>query len=138
MNLLRITLISLLSILIITSDYHGHLQDINGEYLSGDYTFDESKPFDVTPFESNQLRHKDSLEKMLIKKININLRVEYENLIHIKITDSNNPNRWEVPDDLIDRGYRFNLHKNIKSSPPENSFYTLNIDNNTDIFAFEL
>ena len=138
MNLLRITLISLLSILIITSDYHGHLQDINGEYLSGDYTFDESKPFDVTPFESNQLRHKDSLKKMLIKKININLRVEYENLIHLKITDPNNPNRWEVPDDLIDREYRFNLHKNIKSSPPENSFYTLNIDNNTDIFSFEL
>ena len=75
---------------------------------------------------------------MLIKKININLRIEYENIIHIKITDPNNPDRWEVPEDLVDKKYRFNLYKNIKSIPSPDSFYSLNFSNTTDIFSFDL
>ena len=43
MNIKNIFLISLFFILISSTDYHGDLQDINGEYLSGDFTFDESK-----------------------------------------------------------------------------------------------
>ena len=109
------------------------------KYLSGDFIFDESKfPIDTSKFESFQLRHPNSLNDMLIKKININLKIEYENIIHIKITDPKNPDRWEVPLDLIDRQYRFNLYKNIKSKPSLNSFYSLYFVNDTDIFSFEL
>ena len=75
---------------------------------------------------------------MLIKKINITLKIEYENIIHLKITDSNNPDRWEVPEELLDKQYRFNLHKNTKSKPSTDSFYNLVFTNNTDIFSFEL
>ena len=139
MKLINFFLISFLFIHITSTDYHGYLQDIKGEYLTGDFTYDEAKlPLNITPYESNQLRHPDSLNDMLIKQININLKVEYENLIHIKITDSNNPNRWEVPLDLVDKFYRFNLYNNTKSAPFEDSFYSLEFTNDTNIFSFEL
>lgn len=138
-NQIKITLFLFLFVFISSTDYHGYLQDINGEYLTGDFTFDESKlPLDLTPYQSNQLRHPESVEDYLIKKININLKVEYENLIHIKITDSNNPDRWEVPSDLVDKEYRFNLHSNIKSKPSADSFYSLEFVNDTDVFSFSL
>ena len=139
MNLIKYILISFLFIYISTTDYHGHLYDINGEYLQGEFIFDESKlPLDVSEYKSNQMRHPESLNDMLIKKIDINLKVEYENIIHLKITDSNNPNRWEVPLDLVDKQYRFNLYNNSKSKPSDNSFYSLNFINTTDIFSFQL
>lgn len=139
MNLIKLYLISFLLILISTTDYHGVLDDINGEYLSGDFTYDETKlPLDYSKYESKQLRHPESLNDMLIKKININLRIEYENIIHLKITDANDPNRWEVPDELLDSEYRFNLHNNIKSTIPQDFFYSLKFINDTDIFTFEL
>ena len=139
MKSIKLFLLSFLLILISTTDYHGYLQDINGEYLTGDFTFNESKlPLDLTPFQSNQLRHSGSLDDMLIKQININLKVEYKNLIHIKITDSNNPDRWEVPLDLVDKYYRYLLHDNIKSFPSEDSFFSLEFTNNSDIFSFQL
>ena len=139
MNQIKIFLLLFLFAFISSTDYHGYLQDINGEYLTGDFTFDESKlPLDLTPYESNQLRHPESVEDMLIKKININLKVEYKNLIHIKITDANNPDRWEVPSDLVDNEYRFNLHANSKSKPSTDSFYSLEFINKTDIFSFSL
>ena len=139
MKSVHILLIIIISFLVSSTDYHGYLYDKNGEYLSGDFTFDESKfPIDTSKFQSFQLRHPNALNDMLIKKININLKIEYENIIHIKITDPNNPDRWEVPLDLIDKQYRFNLHKNIKSKPSLNSFYSLDFVNDTDIFSFEL
>ena len=139
MIFIHILLIIIISFLVSSTDYHGYLYDKNGEYLSGDFTFDESKfPIDTSKFQSFQLRHPNALNDMLIKKININLKIEYENIIHIKITDPNNPDRWEVPLDLIDKQYRFNLHKNIKSKPSLNSFYSLDFVNDTDIFSFEL
>ena len=140
MNFLKYILFLILpSILISTTDYHGNLYDFNGNYLSGDFTFDETKlPLNTTKFNSFQLRHPESLNDMLIKKININLRIEYENIIHIKITDPNNPDRWEVPEDLVDKKYRFNLYKNIKSIPSPDSFYSLNFSNTTNIFSFDL
>ena len=125
--------------MISSTDYHGNLYDFNGKYLSGDFTFDETKlPLNTSKFNSFQLRHPKSLNDMLIKKININLKIEYENIIHIKITDPNNPDRWEVPEDLMDKKYRFNLYKNIKSIPSPDSFYSLNFSNTTDIFSFDL
>ena len=140
MNFMKNILILILpSILISSTDYHGNLYDFNGEYLSGDFTFDETKlPLNTSKFNSFQLRHPESLNDMLIKKININLKIEYENIIHIKITDPNNPDRWEVPEDLVDKKYRFNLYKNIKSIPSPDSFYSLNFSNTTDIFSFDL
>ena len=140
MNFLKYILFLILpSILISSTDYHGNLYDFNGEYLSGDFTFDETKlPLNTSKFNSFQLRHPESLNAMLIKKININLKIEYENIIHIKITDPNNPDRWEVPEDLVDKKYRFNLYKNIKSIPSPDSFYSLNFSNTTDIFSFDL
>ena len=108
MKYINFILISIFSIFIISNDYHGYLYDIKGKYLSGEFIFDESKlPLNITKFNSSQLRHPESLEAMLIKKININLKIEYENLIHIKITDPNNSNRWEVPRDIISKEYRF-------------------------------
>ena len=140
MNFMKNILFLILpSILVTATDYHGNLYDFNGNYLSGDFIFDETKlPLNTTKFNSFQLRHPESLNDMLIKKININLRIEYENIIHIKITDPNNPDRWEVPEDLVDRKYRFNLYKNIKSIPSPDSFYSLNFSNTTDIFSFDL
>ena len=139
MHLTQLFLILIVSFLISTTDYHGYLYDINGEYLTGDFTFNESKlPLDYSEFQSEQLRHPEYLEKSLIKKININLKVEYENIIHIKITDANDPDRWEVPDDLIDKEYRFNLYANIKSNSSQDSYYSLELINETDIFSFQL
>ena len=107
MRSIHILLIIIISFLVSSTDYHGYLYDKNGEYLSGDFTFDESKfPIDTSKFKSFQLRNPNALNDMLIKKININLKIEYENIIHIKITDPNNPDRWEVPLDLIDKQYR--------------------------------
>ena len=118
MNFIKLFLFFFLFSLITSTDYHGDLYDIKGEYLSGNFTFDEDKlPLNTTKFNSFQMRHPESLESMLIKNININLQFEYENILHIKITDSNNPDRWQVPDDIIDTKYTFNLHKNIKSKP---------------------
>ena len=98
MKIIHILLIIIFSFFISSTDYHGYLYDINCEYLSGDFIFDESMlPIDTSKFKSFQLRHPESLDSMLVKKININLKIEYENIIHIKITDSNNPDRWEVP-----------------------------------------
>jgi alpha-glucosidase (family GH31 glycosyl hydrolase) len=129
----------LLVLLISTSDYHGRLQDINGEYLTGDFIFNKSKlPIDLSEFTSNQLRKDKFTDDMLIQKININLKVEYERIIHIKITDPNNPDRWEVPTDLVDRKYSFHLHNNSKSKPPTDSFYSLSYTNETDEFTFDL
>ena len=139
MNLIKSILISFFFICILNADYHGYLYDINGEYLKGDFSFNESKlPLDVSEFKSNQLRHPESLNDMLIKKIEINLKIEYENIIHLKITDSNNPNRWEVPLDLVDKQYRFNLYNNSKSKPSSDFFYSLDFINTTDIFSFQL
>jgi hypothetical protein len=68
-NQIKITLFLFLLVFISSTDYHGYLQDINGEYLTGDFTFDESKlPLDLTPYQSNQLRHPESVEDYLIKK----------------------------------------------------------------------
>ena len=140
MHLTQLFLLSLLSLLISTTDYHGYLYDINGEYLTGDFTFDESKlPLNYTDFKSDQLVNGEYLKNSLIKKININLKVEYENIIHIKITDANNPDRWEVPEDLVDMEYRFNLYANTKSKPSQDSYYSLKfINNDSDIFSFQL
>ena len=136
---MKFLLMIFLLVLISSTDYHGYLQNLNGKYLSGDFTFDETKiPLDLTKYQSNQLRNGNSLNDMIIKKLNINLRVEYENIIHLKITDANNPDRWEVPLDLVDKEYRFNLHKNIKSNTSQDSFFSLNLVNNSDIFTFEL
>ena len=139
MNFIYLLLILINSLLIRSTDYHGYLYDINDEYLSGDFIFDESKlPLNTSQFTSLQLRNASKLNEMLIKKININLKIEYENIIHIKITDPNDPNRWEVPEDLLDKEYRFNLYKNIKHRPSLDSFYSLYFSNTTDIFSFEL
>ena len=133
---MKFLLMIFLLVLISSTDYHGYLQNLNGKYLSGDFTFDETKiPLDLTKYQSNQLRNGNSLNDMIIKKLNINLRVEYENIIHLKITDANNPDRWEVPLDLVDKEYRFNLHKNIKSNTSQDSFFSLNLVNNSDIFT---
>ena len=75
---------------------------------------------------------------MLIKKININLKIEYDKFIHLKITDSTDKNRWEVPSDIISTDYQYNLYKNIKDSPSSSSIYNLFFSNTSDIFSFEL
>ena len=137
MSLLKLLLISLLSIILSTTDYHGYLHSNNG-ILSGDFIFDESKiPLNTSNFESDQMRHPESLNDMLIKKININLKIEYEKFVHVKITDSNNQDRWEVPSDIISKNYQYNLYKNIKDKT-STSMYKLLFSNKTDVFSFEL
>ena len=139
MNFIKLFLFFFIFYLITSTDYHGYLYDIKEEYLSGNFTFDEDKlPLNTTKFNSFQMRHPESLESMLIKNININLQFEYENILHIKITDSNNPDRWQVPEDIIDTKYNFNLHKNIKSKPSLNSFFSFSLSNSSDTFSFEL
>ena len=139
MNFIKLFLFFFIFSLITSTDYHGYLYDIKGEYLSGNFTFDEDKlPLNTTKFNSFQMRHPESLESMLIKNININLQFEYENILHIKITDSNNPDRWQVPEDIIDTKYNFNLHKNIKSKSSLNSFFSFSLSNSSDTFSFEL
>ena len=139
MNFIKLFLFFFIFSLITSTDYHGYLYDIKGEYLSGNFTFNEDKlPLNTTKFNSFQMRHPESLESMLIKNININLQFEYENILHIKITDSNNPDRWQVPEDIIDTKYNFNLHKNIKSKPSLNSCFSFSLSNSSDTFSFEL
>ena len=138
MEYVTIILISLLSIISSSTDYHGYLHSNNG-ILSGDFSFDEKKlPLDTSKYESDQMRHPESLNNMLIKKININLKIEYEKFVHIKITDSNNKNRWEVPSDIISKDYQFNVHKNINDNTSSTSIYNLFLSNTTDIFSFDL
>ena len=138
MNLLKLVLTILLLTIITATDYHGYLYSNNGE-LSGDFIFDKSKlPLNYTNFESKQMRHPESLNDMVIQKININLKIEYDKFIHIKIKDANNRNRWEVPSDIISNDYQYNLPKNIKDKPSSSSIYNLYFSNNTDIFSFEL
>ena len=130
-------LIFLLLIYIKATDYHGYLYSNNKE-LSGDFVFDKSKlPLNYTKYESLQMRHPQYLEDMLIQKININLKIEYNNFIHIKITDSNDKNRWEVPD-IMSNDYLYNLPKNTKDKPSSSSFYNLYFTNESDVFSFEL
>ena len=139
MNFIKLFLFFFIFSLITSTDYHGYLYDIKGEYLSGNFTFNEDKlPLNTTKFNSFQMRHPESLESMLIKNININLQFEYENILHIKITDSNNPDRWQVPEDIIDTKYNYNLHKNIKSKPSLNSCFSFSLSNSSDTFSFEL
>ena len=137
MNILKLILLILFS-QILTTDYHGYLYHKEG-VLSGDFIFNESKlPLDPSKFKSAQMRHPDSLNDMLIKKININLNIEYEKYIHLKITDSNNKDRWEVPSDIISNEYRYYLYKNTKDSVSSSSIYDIFFSNKSDIFSFEL
>lgn len=139
MNFSKIFLLLLLfSTYLTLTDYHGFLYRKNKK-LSGDFIFDEEKlPLDPKNFKSKQMRHPESLNNMLIKKININLQIEYEKYIHIKIIDSNDKDRWEIPSDIIGKDYQYNLYKNIKDSPPSSSIYNLFFSNKSDIFNFEL
>ena len=58
MNFIYLLLILINSLLIRSTDYHGYLYDINDEYLSGDFIFDESKlPLNTSQFTSLQLRN---------------------------------------------------------------------------------
>ena len=52
MRSIHILLIIIISFLVSSTDYHGYLYDKNGEYLSGDFTFDESK-FPMIQVNSN-------------------------------------------------------------------------------------
>ena len=138
MEIVKIVLITLLFITSSSTDYHGFLYSDNG-ILSGDFSFDEKKlPLNTSNYESKQMRHPESLNDMLIKKININLKIEYEKFVHVKITDSNNKNRWEVPSDIISNDYKYNLYKNINDKSSSSSIYNLILSNTTDIFSFEL
>ena len=138
MNLSKLLLTILLLAFITTTDYHGYLYSNNRE-LSGDFFFDKSKlPLNYSKFESIQMRHPESLNDMIIQKININLKIEYDKFIHIKIKDANDRNRWEVPSDIINNDYQYNLPKNTKDSPSSSSIYNLYFSNNSDIFSFEL
>ena len=124
MNYLQLILLTLFS-KILTTDYHGYLYPNEG-FLSGDFIFDESKlPLNTSQFNSTQMRHPDALDDMLIKKININLKIEYEKFIHLKITDSNNKGRWEVPSDIISKDYRYNLNKNCRNNVSPSSLYNI-------------
>ena len=138
MKIIYSLIILILFSFITTTDYHGYLYPNNGE-LSGDFIFDESKlPLNYSKFESDQLRHGEALEKMLIKKININLKIEYDKFVHIRITDPNNKNRWEVPSDLTSTEYRYNLPKNKSDKPSSSSIYDLVFSNKSDVFSFDL
>ena len=119
------------------TNYHGYVYSNNGKF-SGDFIFDEEKPFDLKKFESKQMIHLERLNDMIIKKININLQIEYNKFIHIKIKDSNDKDRWEIPSDIIGKDYQYNLHQNIKESPPSSSLYNLFFSNKSDVFSFEL
>ena len=107
-------------------------------FEQGDFIFDEKKPFDPKKFDSKQMRHLGRLNDMIIKKININLQIEYNKFIHIKIKDSNDKDRWEIPSDIIGKDYQYNLHQNIKESPSSSSLYNLFFSNQSDVFSFEL
>ena len=130
-------LILLFSTCLTLTNYHGYVYSNNGKF-SGDFIFDEEKPFDLKKFESKQMIHLERLNDMIIKKININLQIEYNKFIHIKIKDSNDKDRWEIPSDIIGKDYQYNLHQNIKESPPSSSLYNLFFSNKSDVFSFEL
>ena len=136
MNFSKIILISFLSYILSLTDYHGYLYSNDG-ILSGDFIFSDF-PLNTSKFESFQMRHPEKLNDMLIKKININVKIEYEKFVHVKITDSNNKDRWEVPSDIISSNYRYNLTKNIKDKTSSSSDYNLFFSNKSDIFSFEL
>ena len=137
MNYLQLILLTLFST-ILTTDYHGYLYPNEG-FLSGDFIFDESKlPLNTSKFSSTQMRHPEALNDMLVKKININLKIEYEKFIHVKITDSNNKGRWEVPSDIISKDYRYNLNKNCNNNVSSSSIYNIFFSNETNTFSFEL
>ena len=136
MKSIHLLLFSLLFASIIsTTNYHGYLTGTDGQY-NGDFLFDSAElPLDTKPYETDQLRNPQTLEPTLIKNININLQIEYEKYIHLKITNPNDPERWEVPSEVINPDYSYNLNKNIG---PKSSLYDLVFSNTSDIFSFEL
>ena len=136
MNFSKVILISLLSLILSLTDYHGYLYSNDG-MLSGDFIFTDTS-LNTSKFESFQMRFPEKLNDMLIRKININVKIEYEKFVHVKITDSNDKDRWEVPSDIISSNYQYNLNKNIKESTSSSSDYTLFLSNKSDIFSFEL
>ena len=72
---------------------------------------------DLTPskleqFKSHQLINENNIK--IIKEINISLTIEYSKYIHLKMKDLNKE-RWEVPEDILNKEYLKNIKDNIKN-----------------------
>ena len=85
------------------SDY----EDYYDEYF---YISQKKEDIKFDQFSSNQLRKPEKIK--LIQRLKLSLDVEYDNLVHLKITDPSK-NRWEVPEkDVLDKEYLKNRNEN--------------------------
>ena len=85
------------------SDY----EDYYDEYF---YISQKKEDIKFDQFSSDQLRKPEKIK--LIERLKLSLDVEYDNLVHLKITDSSK-NRWEVPEkDVLDKEYLKNRNEN--------------------------
>ena len=140
----KLNLILLLSILLITTE--NYIGTFNTSLNSiSTFSYNESKlPFNPKEFICPQLINPQNIK--LIKNITIKIQIEYEKYIHFKITDSNNTNRWSVPEkEVLNPSYIFNRISNIKNTsskfkiifPEDNSlsFKILSLKNE-EIYSF--
>ena len=63
-------------------------------------------------FSSPQLRNFENIK--LIERLKIQLSLEYNNYVHIKIQDLENK-RWEVPENILNKEYLMNKTNNTKT-----------------------
>ena len=97
--------------------------------IIADLTF-SSENFDPSQYSCSQLRNPNNIK--LISDLSLSLSLEYDDIVHVKITDKNKQ-RWE-PKDIVSLNYKSNL-RNFKGNKTFDNFgFTLY----NDSFGFEL
>ena len=88
------------------------------------------KKLDLRSIKSQQLINKNNIR--VSKKININLKLEHSNYVHLEI-ESNHKNRWKVPKEILNKNY-FNTLDEKKSEKKKVEFEIEYGQQNDDFF----
>ena len=88
---------------------------------------------DLDNLKSHQLINNKNI--LLSKKININLKLEHSNYVHLEI-ESNHKNRWKVPKEILNKDYFKTL--NEKKSVKKKVEFEIEYGQQNDDFFFNL
>ena len=99
-------------------------------HLEGDLTFKNPSSFDPTEYSSSRLRNPQNIK--LITDLHLSLSLEFDDILHIKITDQNNI-RWE-PRDILNRNY---IH-DLNNYSPKKSLEDIGLTLYNESFGFDL
>ena len=108
--------------------------------ITGDLVSQSSTIIDVEQYEFPQMQNINNLQ--FISNLSLTLKAETPNILHLTITDNNNPNRWNPSSSLLNPKYLYDI-KHSSSSLSEYgltqlhnesfSFSILNPNNNTQL-----